>query len=587
MPILSPKRKPATPLTTALLVAIACVTTGGIFDDCDPPRNPVQDTAKAAPGNTDWHDDSARAFLDGKDMAGTTIANNHCPWVGISNVHNGLTHTHSYYYDEALGGDDRNSPNGIDTTMLFFYAGHGNPGAFSTLGTGGAQPNIRVGNYTKDNPGILRYLWMCSCEVWAHGPELPADCSSTASTFNYSCPGDFDGSSDSESMRNVYERWEDSLGIDLRMACGSSTSAWCWQSETNRIWDNYNNKGFDVADSFIYGLYRNANNVPLCMTRGDLSLTSTPLYTDTVFTNQRNNADGTAPYTHIQYLLQFDKDPNWMFVPVDLVAMPIYYVERMDLPRFLAETKFSEQGDFLASEDQVPEGVLDEGDRMVSRVRIHPNSGAVYMRGTADHSDTELSREDYIAKAQSHLKELGLEEENAFEPQGIFMMTQKKHQEMEKPENGLKNVIVRFQRNVPVGKELVPVIGAGGNMEVQMNPDGSLLRLSKVWRQIVGASESMPLGDLEQIQLEAWDLLQNPQTPEDPEAEWTPKEFYENDRTVLAYKESAGNVEQSELVPFYQFLFVPREGTYFDGKERKQIKEGYPPQFVEVQAIKR
>ena len=103
--------------------------------------------------------------------------------------------------------------------VLVTNAGHGHPEFWHTLGNDAVQGDMNLG----DGPsGLLRYFWQCSCETFAHGPQ-----SCPSSSFVYACPEDFDGSSDSASMRNVYERWGPVLGDDLRLACGVSTDAWC------------------------------------------------------------------------------------------------------------------------------------------------------------------------------------------------------------------------------------------------------------------------------------------------------------------------------------------------------------------------
>ena len=269
-------------LTISLFVLLCC------------PHNPQLNSAISAHGNTDWHIDTANEFLTGNDMGGSATAANHCPssWT-TRHMHVGLTNTDHFYYDPDLSatGDDDDATNGIDKAMLFFYAGHGSPTSWSTLGNSATQDNVSLGDCP--GTGYLRYYWQCSCQVFAHGPS-----SCTGSTHAYTCPGDFDGSADSWSMRNVYERWGPALTPDLRMAGGASSSAYCHENQMNRIWNNYNNNGFDVADSFIDGLAVSFV-VPLCITLGGSDVTLTPLY-DLTFTNQANTSGDS--YYHIQYL---------------------------------------------------------------------------------------------------------------------------------------------------------------------------------------------------------------------------------------------------------------------------------------------
>jgi len=115
--------------------------------------NPGLNTAIAAHGNTDWHIDTANEFLFGTDMGGATTASNHCPnsWTR-RHIHIGLTNTNHFYYDGDLitSGDDTDTTSGIDTAMLFFYAGHGfPPSSWDTLGNKADVSNVSIG----DEPG--------------------------------------------------------------------------------------------------------------------------------------------------------------------------------------------------------------------------------------------------------------------------------------------------------------------------------------------------------------------------------------------------------------------------------------------------
>jgi hypothetical protein len=266
---------------------------------CDPPLN----SATAAHGNPDWHIDTANEFLFGKDMGGIVTASNHAPdsW-SRTHVHIGLTNTSKYYHDKSLdtSGDDSDPTSGIDKPMLFFYAGHGYALGWNTLGDGATQSKMSLANATQR--GTLRYYWQCSCEVFAHGPKA-----CTGGGMDYSCPQNFDGSADSDGMRNVFQRWGKALDRDLRMACGMSTLAYCHQDNVDSVWDRYNNQGMSVADSFITGFSAGGNGVvPLCITRGGNDITKTPLY-DAAFTN-KPNASGNTHY-HVLYAAGFGSAP--------------------------------------------------------------------------------------------------------------------------------------------------------------------------------------------------------------------------------------------------------------------------------------
>jgi hypothetical protein len=538
-----------------------------MFAGCDPPEDPMLNSVRAAHGDTDWHIDTAEEFLYGTDMAGNPMATYHCPddWSRY-HIHVGETNTNSYYHDSDVvaSGLDTHVSDGIDKTMLFFYAGHGHPEHFHTLGNVASQDNMLLGNNAGDaNNGLLRYYWQCSCEVFAHGPQDPADCTSTSSVFDYSCPGDWDGSADSEAMRNVYERWGDALDPELRMACGSSTSAWCWDSETNRIWKNYLDNSFDVADSFIWGLYRNANNVPLCMTRGGLNVALTPLVTDESFTNLPNEV-GDGPYIHMQYLSHFEKNPPWLFfIEFEIPELiPLFELEPMPFPDPWKEYQFDMKDNFYVS----TEHMLKRGPMM----KVNPNSGAAYLLGprhielTKEHSEAE-----YLESALNFIEKQGWSEDDASKPSGSFMRLQSASQKEGDIRNALKNVIVEVKRKIPVKNgnvELqIPVLGDGGTMEIQMNNDGSVINASKVWRRIKNRDNPKMVNTkpYETAYKEAVEMLKEP-------------DAYRLDRWTFGYKEAAGKVEQKELDVVYQFDFIPAF---------PERSEDFPPRAIEVSGI--
>ena len=225
---------------------------------CNPPLNGIL----AAHGNTDWHIDTANEFLFGKNMAGQQTATHHAPdsWPK-SHIHTGLSSTAKYYYDKSVvsTGEDTNIPNGIDRTMLFFYAGHGNPTLWSALGDFASQGSVRLANIV--GGGNLRYYWQCSCEVFAHGPQI----CTPQTTFNYACPDKFNGAANSVAMRNVFQRWGAALSTDLRMACGGSTEMYCHTDQVDRVWSDYANH-YTVAQMFLDGFGQGGayGVVPLC-----------------------------------------------------------------------------------------------------------------------------------------------------------------------------------------------------------------------------------------------------------------------------------------------------------------------------------
>lgn len=528
-------------LVAGLLMASCC------------PKNPALHSVKTAHGNTDWHIDTAEEFLTGKDMNGSTKAANHCPdtWTK-THMHVGLTNTNTYYYDSDVtaSGQDDNSSNGIDKAMLFFYAGHGEPTEFDTLGNDALLTNMRIGNCAGSNDGTLRYYWQCSCEVFAHGPK---NC--TGTTHHYACPMDFDGSADSDTMRNVYERWGSIIDNDLRMACGSSTLAYCWETETNKIWDNYNNKGYDVADSFIDGLHRYDWNTPLCITTGGLFVSGTPLF-DSAFTNERNPP---RAYYHIQYLSNFDTTAPQL-LPIEIPELiPIYELIIPPLPDPYRKFKFEEKGNWMYSTHMLKE-------RGVPAIKVNRNSGAVYVSGEQRFDDKGrlLKEIEYLQFAKKIIKEQGWLEKEISEPIGIKMLIETKHKDRKRleVEKFQKNVVITFKRHIPLNDKIINFIGEGGKISVQLNNDGSLLNGSKIWRQIKRIKRSTKSKNFQQAHNEAVEQIKK-------------NDAYKLSDWTWGYEESAGNVKQTELKAVYFFNFLPVEPNRY---------REYPPRIIKISA---
>lgn len=548
-------------LVISLILCVAVVSLYVVFWAVLPccPKNPALNSVKTAHGNADdWHIDTSEEFLTGKDMSGATSAANHCPGTWTKNhMHVGLTNTDVYYYDRDViaSGEDYKSSNGIDKPMLFFYAGHGNSTSFDTLGNSATLTNMRIGNCEDcNNDGTLRYYWQCSCEVFAHGPK---NCAGVA--YHYACPDDFDGSSDSDNMRNVYERWGPILHPNLRMACGSSTAAYCHETETNKIWDNYNNKGYDVVDSFIDGLHRCSWNTPLCITTGGLFVSGTPLF-DTTFTNAPNPS---GEYFHIQYLSNFDTTaPPTLIIHVPEL-LPIYELTPLPLPDPYRKMEFKKEGDWMYSIEKVEE--------RNSKVKINLDSGAVYAFGERrfDEKLKPLEESEYIRLAKRFINEQGWTEKEISEPIGARMIIDRAPKEGKSSDikRFQKNVVVTFKRQITIegeeGEDItVNSVGEGGTISIQLNNDGSIPNAFKVWRKITGIKKTTKAKTQKQALEEAMAKIKE-------------KEAYRLADWTWGYKEATGNVKQTELKAVYVFNFQPVD------LERSR---DFPPRIIEISA---
>jgi hypothetical protein len=513
---------------------------------CNPPLN----SAIAAHGNTDWHLNTANEFLFGVDMNGNSTAPNHAPnsW-NKRHIHVGLTNTSNYYYDKTrvATGDDYNVANGIDTAMLFFYAGHGNPTEWCSLGDMATQSKMKLSNVT-DSLGWSRYYWQCSCEVFAHGPKV---CS--GSSLDYACPGSFSGAADSDAMRNVFERWGPALTSDLRMACGVSTLAYCHSGNVNHIWDDFNNQGMSVAQSFIDGL-SGAGVVPLCITMGGSDITKTPLY-DTTFTNQPNTS-GSSHY-HIMYL--GGTASRWIlpFVVVPIpVALPKFHISPPEPPERLRML------DLRAGQTAVTTFAVFAGGK--AQARHEAASGAIYLHSVARPTAAEQVIEErlYPQRAAALLHELGWDTKELSEPLVTPILTASMPADGSSGDvrKGQDSVLVTYQRLIDVDGQKIPVIGDGGQVRVSLSNGGSIVNASRVWRDLQAPSATVKIKTFEQARDEALKQL-------------GAAEAYKLDQWRWGYKELAGAVKQDDLQVVFQFAFVPK-----DSQDLLQ----HPPQIVEV-----
>jgi hypothetical protein len=518
---------------------------------CNPPANSVL----AAHGNTDWHIDTANEFLFGKNMAGTQTAQHHVPdtWTK-SHIHIGLTNTSNYYYDKSVlnTGADTDIPNGIDRTMLFFYAGHGNPTVWSTLGNFASQGDVRLANVT--GGGNLRYYWQCSCEVFAHGPET----CNPATTFPYACPDKFNGGSDSASMRNVFQRWGPALSADLRMACGGSTEMYCHTDQVDRVWNDYG-QGNTVAEMFLDGFGQGGayGVVPLCMTLGGSDVTKTPLY-DTAFTNAPN----TSGNTH--YYLMYPSGTQQSNVSSLSPEQIPHQLQKFKLSPAPPPLKFRQALQKPRPPLEISSTLLVGGKAKLERV---PETGSLhlYTSQIAKPGEKVLPEKEYIQRAATFLHEQTWEEQQTAEPVVTRYMVSSM------PVNGDSSQIHQVQAGVTVlYKRLIPanevkpeVLGAAGVIRVEMNNEGAVLRASKSWRKLEPIGSPVTTKPFEQARSEAMKQLRAPDS-------------YQLNQWKLGYRERSAAANQDELTPVYQFAFVPAKSHDME----------HPPQLIEVSALK-
>jgi len=208
-----------------------------------------------------------------------------------------------------------------------------------------------------------------------------------------------------------------------------------------------------------------------------------------------------------------------------------------------------------------PDDVDDRGPR----VRINPHSGAMYVAGSAVPIGVRmsLSEEEYIDRAWSYIDEFGWEEAFASDPVGSRMMIAAVSTEQgERQATVQKNVIVTFKRLLDVEGTVVPVLGEGGVMEIQMNNDGSLLNASKVWREVV--------------EFDQWSRVKTYEEAVEQALRETGHAWaYAVDDWAWGYVESAGNEAQEVMELVYWFWLTPNE--------QGQVRD-LAPMMIEVPA---
>lgn len=179
------------------------------------------------------------------------------------------------------GGDDSRRPYGLEASTLAFYAGHGDTDYwFVPDSTPNRVPlsKVRVGD------GALRYFWLYSCHVMAHGPRLDGD---------YPAPQCFiPGMGHADLFEN--KRWGNALTSNSRMACGGST--FLGYTNVEEIWNYLLEEQTSVADAFILGL-AHSKQVPVCLARGGPDQASSALADRTLYPEKVDHEG----WLHLQY----------------------------------------------------------------------------------------------------------------------------------------------------------------------------------------------------------------------------------------------------------------------------------------------
>jgi hypothetical protein len=470
------------------------------------------------------------------------------------------------------GKDDR-SPYGLDSPSMVFLATHGAPTGWGVPGGGFVslkKKQVRVGDEN------LRYLWMCSCHVLAHGRPVAAD------GGDYTAPATFTGGKDRREHRNAYARWKAALGPDLRLVCGGSGEVCAnRQQSTDQIWDRYGNHDWQIADSFIDGLLAARSGVALCMTRGGAQPVDTPLY-DQTFTRDANRSAALADadaYLHLLYPAPF---PARSAVPPAPQPPP----RRQVYPMFVYDNDFG----LTSCPEEAPERVDEntcksrEGDPG-PRAVVDRRSGATYLQGAAigypmalpseiPTADPDYREAQAEVTARGWLEPVGAAPADARHatPAGARLIIESARFDSDgkNAQRSQKAFLVRFRRvilvEVPGGIDHVPTLGPGGEVSLLVNNAGTMVRGSRVERAIAGSGVDVKMKPVLDPEAALTKLLTRAGVAEELEYyHRTPVE------TIWGYREEAGNCRQKVLRIVYQFSFEPQMGFDYYGRLTLEI----------------
>jgi hypothetical protein len=185
------------------------------------------------------------------------------------------------FIDKDRGGKDTLETYGLETSTLAFYVGEGSPNQWR------ASSNFVPLDRVKAGDGLLRYLWLYSCNVLAHGPKVNSD---------YPLPQAFKPGGTSQ--EDVFHRWtkSQSFGPHLRMICGGSTRLGF--AGIPAIWNHLFEEKRALADAFILGASY-PSQVPACLARGGPNPKSSALTDRTLLTDGFKPDDSN--WLHFQY----------------------------------------------------------------------------------------------------------------------------------------------------------------------------------------------------------------------------------------------------------------------------------------------
>ena len=568
-------------------------------------RNPDKNTGYAAWGEPDlndpdhprWIEEIAEKFVDNfSDLTEFTVE---LKYDGVDSLINipdlykdstGRDDDDSYTINQGTPFEQEIDIQGIDKGVFFFHAGHGS-GIRGPVGRDGNRmfwTDWKLGNCSSDGTksGELRYLFVCSCRSFAHGPAA------SSSAIQYDRPSEFDPNHNTANTANpfsnflpdyanVFERLGPVLSDNMRMACGSSTSAHCNvinspDSVVDHMISLYYYNFYKVADAWGYasadytqggGAFKQTH---LCIARGNFNIDDlrSPITDDQFFTEKANPYDEAL---HIKSWEGVLTAGNWNLTEHEDVEGLEEHLRT--LPIFLTSssspsTWFVEESNTLTNIDQIntqnfqnqfsihnnrliSKNMTNEG---VPKVIVDTKSGAIFLSRdrkpvSVSEKDTTLSLKKYANIARNFIDKQGWSENDVGDISVVSGMLQVKPLD---PQVDNASTLLKVQtdiaffvgRRIPLGKVSPKVLGSDNQIVVQMNNDGSIKSASKSWRKITQKIEGVPVKSYETAYTEAVKQLGNPG-------------LYELSTWDWGYKSITDDSRQDMMIVYYVFTFEP------------------------------
>lgn len=305
-------------------------------------------------------------------------------WLGsIPSLPNDESHR-IWYIDKDLHGKDNDPLYGIESSTLAFFAGDGN----DIYGWYVPNPQevdwvpikaVRVGD--KD----LRYLWLYSCRVLAHGPK------GGSGRPNYSTPQSYQ-SSLGQNQADVFISWTPAFGPNMRMVCGGSTNL--GHRGVEDIWSYLLATGTSVPDAWILGL-ANPKEVPACLARGDnKDPASSALKDRTLLADEAEEKQ--EKWLHFQYSVEcdvtLDQDHETLRVGCPkstraTLGQPAYQKLNSSISTLAPLVKSSPLQTPSVTSRELPLGFVEVEIEGSKNWKYHPKSGSVVLVKSRDFID--------------------------------------------------------------------------------------------------------------------------------------------------------------------------------------------------------